>query len=97
MITSSRHASIAHAGTVMGAGSACAQTGVPREMWDTSSVLREIFSQNGHQNIQQMLSTMDEFRKFSRDLDQILLGEQARTDQLLASIGREAAIIRSAT
>ena len=60
MFTSSRHASTSCAGTVMGAGSASAQTGVPREMWDTSSALRETFSQNGYKNIQQMLSTMDE-------------------------------------
>ena len=59
MITSSRHASIAYAGTVMGPGSACAQTGVPREMWDTSSVLREIFSQNGHKKSPVAVATGD--------------------------------------
>ena len=95
MFTSSRHASTACAGTVMGTGSASAKTGVPREMWDTSSALRETFSQNGYKNIQQMLSTMDEYNKFSKSLEETVLGGHARTDQLLASIGREATVKRS--
>ena len=91
MFTSSRHAIKACDNTVMGDGSVSARTGVPKEMWDTSSVLRHSFRMNGYNSIQKMLNNLDEYEALIRSIDNIRLGEQARTDRFIESIHREAA------
>ena len=62
----------------MGAGSVSTRTGVPQEMWDTSSAIQETFRLNGQRNVLMMLDKLDKFKKLMKDIDNLRLGEQER-------------------
>ena len=63
LFTSSRHASSMDAATAMGLETAAAAVGVPQDMWDTSSALRDTLNLNGYDNIQKMLWSLGETRE----------------------------------
>ena len=92
LFTSSRHASSMDAATAMGLESAAAADGVPQDMWDTSSALRDTLNLNGYDNIQKMLWSLGETREFMSEIDKLLIAERERAENILASIRREAAI-----
>ena len=73
--TSNRHASHACPGIVMGAGSVITRTGVPQEMWDTSSAIRETFRLNGQRNVLMMLDKLDKFKKLMKPGEFVMNGK----------------------